>query len=879
MGDRVAVLTPEGQFGTVDAADVGSLPEGARVLTKSEQKERALNEQYDKASTLQKIGGAVSPLVGPIVSSALSGAGVTAVRPEVQAFESGESSGLTLGADEAAVHELVRQTAGQEAADAYAQRVLGAKEAAPGYNAAGTVVGALAASAAPGVGAAGAAVERGAASLLAPLAARGVLGRAAATGTGMALRGALEGGIIGAAQHTTDELVADHELAGEKLWAATTSGALGGALIGGGLGTAGSLAASGGRAASGAAMRALARGEEAASAGKQLAADVGAKADVAAQEAKALGADVVDAAKAKAQDVASGASSTVGKAVDATNEAVQKGASSDVTKSVLDAVRGKATDESVLKAAYERAWRATGGRKAFAGEANKYLPNGVEDVGEVLMRRGVIDTTGKVADAIMQGTPEAIAERIQGPMATVGQRLGEIVDTSGARIPAAHIDAALAEVIQPLLKSAATEPAGQALLQYTGRLAKTLGITTLEDTVPVTDLLRERKALDRLVFGNTSLDPAFTTQIKRELRSKLEGVIEQAIDGASGKVPGETLAEYKALKHDYQALRIAQDAAEDAATRGVANRTFSLTDKIVGSAAGAAASVIGGPMGGLIAGPAASFVSKIVRERGDAAAAILMKRAADAGLVSKAMRHVDDAIARASTGALSLPKPQLLPESGKKIPIMQRAQQVIQRVAAAQAQPEMHIQRLMQQTEPLAASAPGVANAYVSAASRAAAFLASKLPVTAQPDPLAPNQKPSLTPEDAHKLVRYADYVDRPMRFFEEAAHGKLTTEGAEVAQALMPRAFAELQAATATALAENLARGVRIPDIQRQKLGLILGFPATPAQRPEMVAMLQLNVQGIGGPGNMPSAAPALPKRPASVPTQQSPFDRLEAR
>ena len=134
-----------------------------------------------------------------------------------------------------------------------------------------------------------------------------------------------------------------------------------------------------------------------------------------------------------------------------------------------------------------------------------------------------------------------------------------------------------------------------------------------------------------------------------------------------------------------------------------------------------------------------------------------------------------------------------------------------------------------------------------------------------------------MTPTEQASFARYAWYTEKPDRFFAEVSRGKLTPEGAEVAHALMPRAFEQLQQETAEALTTQLARGNRLPFRQRELLGQLLDFAATPAQRPEHRAFLQQNVSPVL-PSNerIPSAGPKGPRRTSSQ--NGSALDRLEA-
>lgn len=848
MGERVAVLDPSGQFGTVDAEDAEAVrAAGGKILTRAEQKEQELDAAYAQKSLGDKITS-IASMAGPIPAAArmayraVTGESIApTLPPQMQAYVHGVSEGMTGGLAEAGLHEAVRLVSGEKAAQEYAQTTVDAGEAHEGFHLAGLGAGLVGGTVAAGpaanlgkakallpgaaISAIGNSVEQGAARLLANTASKGVIGRALATGGELAARGAAEGALINASNYIGDSMLQDHDLAAEKLFASVGSGALGGALSGAALGAAGSLAKSAVGGVASNVSRVLGKGEAAAS--------------------------VADDVLAKAP------------------------------KSSIEAVR---------ESAYDRAWRALGGRKAFATEANKYLPNGTNDVGEALLRHGVIDTKAGIAEAARNGTSEALAARIEAPLATVGKRLGEITENSGAKVSASAIEKAIDDVLVPLQKKAGFESIASSVESYKTSLLDGLEVSALSKSptvarqeVSVQRLLEQRKALDELVYREgMPLNPSARIEELRAIRSNIEGVITSALDEASGKVPGALKSEYTQLKRDYQALRIAQKAATDAADRGAANRTFSLTDKIIGSAAGGASAVLGGGLLGLAAGEATAFASKMIRERGDAATAVLLHRASEMSAVKSLLGKFDSQLGRSAKGLLAAPKARPLPEKTPTEGVIPRAQKIMQQVAEARANPQAYAARITKETERLAAVAPKLASAYTATAIRASEFLASKMPATAQPDPLNPHRKPRLTDADAAKLVRYASYTDRPMLFFEEVERGKLTREGAEAAAALMPKAFDELRMRTAQALADLQVRGVEVPYAQRERLGLLLGFPAVAAQRPEHMVFLQSNVQQDPDADTMSSsskAAPAPPKRPIQNKSQQSALDRLEGK
>ncbi len=875
--ERVDIVGPYGEKGTVAAADLPKVTAaGGRAATSEEIAAQRTEDAYQKQGTLTKVATAAS-MLGPAgypLHAYLRSQGAV-LPPGLEAYTQGVSSGFGGGLPSAGMKELVGAVGGNEAAKAYGQTAEDVKQAHGALYSGGELAGFLGGAVAGGpVGAVGGAAEKLAARGAVGLASRGVAGRMVATAIALGARGGAEGAMYGAAQEVSDEMLGDHDLAADKVFAAMGMGALGGALGGAALGGAGSLVASGARgvydAASGGLSRAASRGERAA-------ADIGAKADAAAAEAKALGKDAVAEAK-------SGVERAGAQAHNAVAEGVQKAGqiAEDATSMVGDATGTKAGQEATSLSdltskfatkdaqkglAYDQAWKAIGAGQglqstAFAKRAERYLANGTRDVGEVLMRKGIINAEDGLVAAAKGGTPAAMLPKIDAELQATGQRIGQITDASGARINAVDLINAMEGIAGQYEKSAATRPAGRSIRAFGLDLFDSLGIRDVGDTVSIQDVIRERKALDRIAFGDApTMDPKLALELKRELRGKLEGIVVDSLDEASGKVPGELKAEYKALKKDYTALSIASEAAEDSAARAAKARSVSLTDYLAG--------------GGSIA---ATLGHKLVRERGNAAAAVLLYRMAEAGTITRAMARVDETIGRASKGLLVAPKSVPLPESSPTTNVRARAQEAMKNIAAAQANPEAVVDKITRATEGVGNTAPQFAGALTQRFTDAAAFLASKVPVHPDPDPFDPHQAPKLNDQQAHELMQYVGYVDRPERFFEEAAHGKLTYEGVETAKVLMPAAFAEFQQRTLTEMADMMAKGIEVPFRQRERLGVLLDIPAVPSQRPDMMRMLQANVVNSDKAAK-PNAPGGGPSRPLPTKTQPSALDRLEGR
>lgn len=512
--------------------------------------------------------------------------------------------------------------------------------------------------------------------------------------------------------------------------------------------------------------------------------------------------------------------------------------------------------------AYDRAWSSLGSgfglqSTEFAKRAQRYLPGGTRDVGEVLMRKGILNREAGLIDAARAGTPAAMLPKLETELEAVGKRIGEITGASGGQVSSEAIIKAINDVAAPYDASAATRPIGKSLRAYGDVLVDSLGIANGAESIAVQDVLRERKALDLMVFENAPLDPKIATQVKRDLRGKLEGLVVDALDEASGKLKGELAAEYKALKKDYLALNIAKEAAEDSAARAAKAGFLGLKDLAAGN-------------GSIVK----SLASKAFRERGDAVAATMLYQAAERGSLSKWVQRVDDQIGKASKGLLQ-PAPKGLPRPSERMPEAKTlARTALTRISEFKSDPEGFVEKATRQAEALAAYDPQLADMLISRQVQAMSFLANKVPVVPDPDPLDPRPDPKMTPNEQAELARYAWYAEKPGRFFAEVARGKITFEGAEVAQALMPRAFAELQARTEEELATQLARGNKLPYRQRHLLGVLLDMATTPSQRPDHARFLQANVSSDAA-----DPTPPPPKRPLrnAPSSHMSALDRLE--
>lgn len=848
---------------------------GGRVARRQEVAEAQTEEAYQKQGTLTKVA-TVASMAGPLgypLHAYLRGQGAV-LPPELEAYTQGVSQGMTGGLASVGMKGVVEAAGGQEAARAYAETAKRTAEAHAGLRTAGELAGFVGgavagsgsgalAKALPGAGisALGGVVEQAAAKQFAGVAARGALGRALATGGELAARGAVEGALYGGAQAVSEDMLGDREVAGDKVFAAMGMGALGGGVGGGVLGGAGSLAASGARGALGAARsglgRALSKGEATA-----------AQAAEAIENGAAKGAE---SATAKLGGLADDAGR------EATRAAEAVGVKTEKEIGALRKMLAGQGDDAARDAANSLAFDALGTTRKVADKINADVKGGTKAVGDYVNRRilKVASDDATLLSTIKGGRADDLLPIIVADKQAIGQEIGAVVKATPISVAEADLVARAGRIY----KEMASDPtriqgakAFEAQVTQTfeafrngGKLAGEAG----QGTMDLAEMYYQRAAMEGVAHEMRRGNIAAGDAMKGWLREVDAHLVDKLDDAA--KAMGDTGARDKlmGLKREYQLASSAEKAATDGVNRIQGNNIFGIREGI-GAAAGLA---MGSPVGAL----ATALGGKVLRERGSAAGAFLLHKMADMGAITRAMRAVDDQIGRASKGLLAAPAKRALPEAASTESVRTRAAKAMQRVAEIQASPERLADQVARTVEPMAGSAPELAGVLTQRMTSAAAFLAGKMPVKPDVDPFDPHPAPRLTDAQAATFMRYVDYTERPMRFFEELERGKITYEGAETIKALMPAAFAEVQTRTLEGLAELLARGQAPPYAQRERLGMLLDVATVPAQRPEHMQLLQSNV--VGSVGGKPTTGAQPPKRPMPTKTQPSTLDRLEGK
>ena len=839
---RIPILTPEGKFSFIDERFGDEVVRaGGRVLTKKEAEEKQASDarqeaqaredaRYEAQSPVGKALGAASTIASAMTpGTALTfGAGASPGTAPA-AYSSGVTEGLTGGLGQGLVRQGIDATLGHEAGDKYAQSVTDQKLASPIAHGAGNLVGTTAGIVAPAGTAAENIAGRGVARALgyAGVENSGTIAKAVTQAAKLGTRGAVEGGIIGGGDYVGEQLLQDHDVAADKLFSSIGTGSLYGGATGAVLGGGSSLLGSGIKAGL---SRVLSRE------GTDLAArEAGDVAVQPASKTQSLFDNPTAGGRRLANDLAADA----------------LGATKVQMRNALENV---AADQASAKAAVgeyvNRVIKDHVGENASAWQVGKV--GRADDLLNIIQA----DKAGRIATGLsdsIKSTPARVDIR------SVYMRAAqEAENMSRDPIRAAGADAFFGRVKSEL-----------DALARSGRIGA-------DGTVDAADAFYLRSGLAKNAYEVSKVSGHAGEAYKAFLRDLDHSTI-SAIDEAATKA-GKTGQgdEIRYWKRQWQLATAAEKMAEGGAERYLGNNTLGLREGM----GGAVAMMTGHPILGAV-GP---YALKLAKERGKAIAAYTLSEMAERGTLAKLVGKTDEQIARASKGPITLPEKGAAKASEVMPPPRAIVPKMLARVAAFQADPDAFVDHASQQTEGIATHSPEIASGIVQRQVKAMIFLSSKVPQQGDPDPLDPRKTPEMTPTEQAQFAKYAWYTEKPERFFAEVARGKLTPEGAETAQALMPRAFEQLQQQTFDALTTQLARGNKIPFRQRQILGELLDFAATPAQRPQHRTFLQGNVSDV--PPSDPMLASNQQISPAAKASSRRPMlsqsgsalDRLEA-
>lgn len=896
MDPLVKAFDSNGERVLVPQSKVAELEElGGRVATKEDLATLRLQEKYDNASTLEKISGAVT--------------GIGAIHPVLDAIHQGATAGFTADAEQVLVHEAVRAYGGDEAAKRYTEHLDDIKEAHGGLyktgEAAGILGGALVGAAGGGgalgnaaklapsalISSAGNLAERGAARLVGGVASRGVMGRAVATGLTYGAQGTAEGLLYGAADQISEDLLHDKDVAADRVAMAAGMSALYGGAGGFALGGLGSLASSGARTVGSAAFGGLARMAD------SVATKVGKAHGLLEDTTSAIrnaGGDAVGAVRKASQEATEAASSAAAKVRSAADDAISATGTNVATErnaagALWDAAKNTDKQKEFAHRLLFNQTAAGNGQQSTRYvklmQKAKLTP---EQMGEVAVRYGVYDMKGGIVAAAENAAPDAIAARLARADATVGAKLGEVYESVGATVSASDVHNAYQRVIDSWKGRVGFENVARSLDQHRNSMFRTLNLADPRRSakwntkmgrvgeVSFQDAMQQRMYIDDLVYKETkALDPKARVEALREMRGDFDRMLLDKIEQSSASSTAR--ADVKALRRDFQAIKILREMADDTAARQTKSAAFGFLDTMRSNTGATVGAAIAGPAGATVGSVVGAVGSKIIRERGNAAAAVLLYRMAEVGSITKAMNAIEGKLTRAAKGIVV---PKSLPRTSARGPAVdpvKRASVAQKRIAALVANPEAVANRTAALTGGMHETSPGVASKVAMNLTRSVAFLHSKFPPNPHVDPLSPKRERKLSQTEATKVVRYVDAAENPAGILDRFERGKVTPEDVETLKVLYPTVYADLQTKTLDQIATSMASGKPISFETRIRLGALFGVPADPSQDPRIQKYLQNNIatatQQASG-AKISSAGPA--PRPLKIATQHSEFDRV---
>lgn len=855
-GTRVPVLAPDPEtgrlrFATVDESEADIvIKAGGKRLTKAEgdtrEAEMRQAEREEKAGVAGKVNtviGAYMGAVNPLMYQ--GGPGSTG-----EAYNRGVTSGLTAGLSDVAARKALDATAGPGAGAKFAQQLDDVKTTSPYAHGAGEMMGlvggtALGASTPAGaIGRIGGLAEGGAGALTKGLAARGALGKAAATGIGMGVRGATEAAIYSGATSATDDLVHDHEVNGEKLYTAIGHGALAGGTIGGGLGFTGSLAASGARAAGRGIISRLARGAEEVTPG-------------------------IEATETRA-----------GKLLGAGDRAVAPAAAEAVAKEVPLATRAEA---AARKTASGLAFDSLGTTRRVSDAINAEVPGGTEAVGDWVNRN--IRKGQSTAEVASTSRVDEFLPAIEGKVSQIGKAIGEETSRYNVRVHVDEIVKPAAEIMDAMSKDPTRIQGVEAFKQRVAQMGQAFDNANLiqaDGTISLSDMYAQRARMERVAYelGRGSAAEQGFRQYLREVDSRLVSKLDEAARAA-----GQDGSQIRHLKREYQLGARALEAAQDGVNRIQGNNIFGIREGIGGLA--------GIATGHPVLGIAAAIGGKVAKQRGAAIGAHILSSAADSGFVARAVRSVDEIIGASAKGVIA-DLPPAAKASGKApkktahtveasqaetVALRSQADAIMQWQGQIRANPKRIMDALAEAAEVVGRTAgPRTASAYTSASLRAINYISRYVPVKDRRDPLDPRSVPPLTYDEADRLVRAHKYATEPGAVWKDFGRGVITPEGLDWANEV-PEQFAEFRTELLAHVTEHMLKNRELSPGQRLRIDKLLGTPAGPDLRPDAIARHQEDfLEKVPDDASGPQP-PQTGGQPVNMKISQAGFDAVEQR
>ena len=485
-----------------------------------------------------------------------------------------------------------------------------------------------------------------------------------------------------------------------------------------------------------------------------------------------------------------------------------------VAGSVAGAVRGMAG---------EQAWRALSPKNTQRiTRMAEDIPGGVRAVGDLLLEKRIIQAGDTVGS-------EQVLARIQKAKEEAGQLLGALRDAHDA-----------AGIKGPVLGRLIDDFDSKVM----GRLEALPSMNA--GSISRVDALKEdlaKYAVDgRLTFGKaTELRQRLDDSIKwtspapgapanelndalKGMRRSLESEVERAIDEGGSNLG----ADYRKLKGDYRKLSIAEAASEDGVSRRLQNRKASPTDYL--TFAGGLAT---GHAGLALVGGAAHH---IVRERGNATAAVMLDKISSYGVVRAARDKADRQISRGvgrffgEERTKVLAHPSFLEGSHEE-----RVERLAKSITSG-----AFLDKTAEAIDPIAAHLPKTSGAFVKSSQRVMSYLATLLPKSTPGSTATPHlDTVEWSDSDKARFGRAVDIAHDPMTVLPELESGTITPDQAQGLRTMYPGLYTQMCDELANKLA---AQKDPLSYEQRLSLSVFLGQPCDPSLEQTFIGTMQAN-------------------------------------
>lgn len=319
----------------------------------------------------------------------------------------------------------------------------------------------------------------------------------------------------------------------------------------------------------------------------------------------------------------------VGKATEDTFIGGLTGAGTAGAFNAAGKVASKFTPEMLKKMAAERAAKAATGQNVSAlrkmaritgqgaGSAERAERN-LQNVGQEILDSGAVKFGSKVEDIAprLAKAKEAAGKTI----GDIGSKIDEIAPNA---VDAKKIAAELSEYAASIPKTAQGQKLADRIMEEAAALESMKGISFKDAQTIKNQFKYKPQDADALISN-------------QDVTNKINSIIGKNMDETAAKI-AETgddatkalLGSYQQAKGKYGALRQASDASTDRAVKNLSNRWVSPSDYGVGGAALAGTIASGGTALPAVATAAAvAGANKVLRERGNAAAAVGLQKAA-----------------------------------------------------------------------------------------------------------------------------------------------------------------------------------------------------------------------------------------------------------